>query len=89
MANFAGNTKRVAKNTLLLYARMLLLMFISLYTSRVVLNILGEEDYGLYNVVGGVVALFSVISGTLSSAISRFITFEIGKGNNGRVGLIF
>lgn len=89
MASFVGNTKRVAKNTLLLYARMLLLMFISLYTSRVVLNILGEEDYGLYNVVGGVVALFSVISGTLSSAISRFITFEIGKGNNGRVGLIF
>ena len=89
MASFVGNTKRVAKNTLLLYARMLLLMFISLYTSRVVLNILGEEDYGLYNVVGGVVALFSVFSGTLSSAISRFITFEIGKGNNGRVGLIF
>lgn len=73
------NSKRIAKNTLLLYGRMLLMMLVSLYTSRVVLNALGVEDYGIYNVVGGVVAMFSVISGSLSAAISRFLTFELGK----------
>lgn len=60
---------------------MLLLMVVSLYTSRVVLNALGVEDFGIYNVVGGVVAMFSVISGSLSAAISRFITFELGRGD--------
>ena len=61
---------------------MLLLMVVSLYTSRVVLNALGVEDFGIYNVVGGVVAMFSVISGSLSAAISRFITFELGRGDS-------
>ena len=60
---------------------MLLTMGVSLYTSRVILNALGIEDYGIYNVVGGVVAMFSILSGSLSAAISRFITFELGKGN--------
>lgn len=77
----ASNTSRIAKNTLLLYFRMLLTMGVSLYTSRVILNALGIEDYGIYNVVGGVVAMFSILSGSLSAAISRFITFELGKGN--------
>ena len=81
MTNTFANNKRIAKNTLLLYFRMLLLMVVSLYTSRVVLNALGVEDFGIYNVVGGVVAMFTVISGSLSSAISRFITFELGKGD--------
>ena len=76
-----NNNKRIAKNTLLLYLRTIFIMFISLYTSRVVLNALGVENYGIYNVVGGVVAMFSLISGSLSSSISRFITFELGKGN--------
>lgn len=75
------NSKRIAKNTLLLYVRMLFLMLISLYTSRVILNALGVEDYGIYNVVGGVVTMFSMLSGSLSAAISRFLTFELGKGN--------
>ena len=75
------NNKRIAKNTLLLYFRMLLTMVVSLYTSRVVLGALGVEDYGIYNVVGGVVAMFSMLSGSLSAAISRFITFELGTGN--------
>lgn len=83
------NSKRIAKNTLLLYVRMLLTMFVSLYTSRIVLNALGVEDFGIYNVVGGVVAMFSVLSGSLSSAISRFITFELGKGNKKRLNEIF
>lgn len=81
MSNTTENNKRIAKNTLLLYFRMLFLMAVSLYTSRVVLNALGVEDFGIYNVVGGVVAMFSVLSGSLSTAISRFITYELGKGN--------
>lgn len=84
-----GNNKRIAKNTLFLYVRMLFLMFISLYTSRVVLNALGVDDYGIYNVVGGVVAMFSVISGSLSASISRFITFELGKGRVDRLKRVF
>ena len=60
---------------------MLFMMVVSLYTSRVILNALGVEDFGIYNVVGGVVAMFSVISGLLSAAISRFITGELGKGD--------
>lgn len=87
--NNSENSKRIAKNTLFLYFRTFLIMLISLYTSRVVLNVLGVEDYGIYNVVGGVVAMFTVISGSLSSAISRFITFELGKGNIGRLKRIF
>ena len=75
----SNNNKRIAKNTLLLYFRMLLMMLVSLYTSRVVLKALGVEDYGIYNVVGGVVAMFSVLSGSLSTAISRFLNFELGK----------
>ncbi len=83
------NNKRIAKNTLLLYFRMLFLMLVSLYTSRVILNALGVEDFGIYNVVGGVVAMFSVISGSLSAAISRFITYELGKGDQSRLNKIF
>ena len=60
---------------------MLLTMGVTLYTSRVVLDVLGVEDYGIYNVVGGVVAMLGILSGSLSSAISRFITFELGKGD--------
>lgn len=89
MSNTTENNKRIAKNTLLLYFRMLFLMAVSLYTSRVVLNALGIEDFGIYNVVGGVVAMFSVLSGSLSAAISRFITYELGKGNQENLNKIF
>lgn len=84
-----ANSKRIVKNTLLLYVRMLLNILVTLYTSRVVLNALGVEDFGIYNVIGGVVAMFSVISGSLSSAISRFITFELGKKNQNNLEKIF
>lgn len=77
----AQKTKRIAKNTLMLYVRMLFGMLVSLFTSRVVLQALGVEDYGIYNVVGGVVAMFSMISNSLSSSVSRFLTFELGKGD--------
>lgn len=89
MSNNSENNKRIAKNTLLLYFRMLLMMVVSLYTSRVVLNALGVDDYGIYNVVGGVVAMFSIISGSLSAAISRFITYELGKGDTAKLNKIF
>lgn len=84
-----SNNKRIAKNTLLLYFRMLFMMLVSLYTSRVILNALGVKDFGIYNVVGGVVAMFSVISGSLSAAISRFITYELGKGDQKKLNVIF
>ena len=65
MSQATDNNKRIAKNTLLLYIRMLFMMIVSLYTSRVILDALGVEDFGIYNVVGGVVAMFSVISGVI------------------------
>lgn len=65
------------------------MMAVSLYTSRVVLNTLGVEDFGIYNVIGGVVAMFSVISGGLSAAISRYITFELGQGNTAKLKSVF
>ena len=89
MHNQSENTKRIAKNTLMLYIRMLFGMLVSLYTSRVVLQALGVEDYGIYNVVGGVVGMFSMISSSLSSAVSRFLTFELGKGDMEQLKKVF
>lgn len=83
------NNKRIAKNTLLLYVRMLFTMCISLYTSRIVLDTLGIEDYGIYNVVGGIVALFSFITASMTQSIQRFITFELGKGEDGNPQKMF
>lgn len=83
------NNKRIAKNTLFLYFRTILIMLVTLYTSRVVLNTLGVEDYGVYNAVGGVVSMFAIISGALSNAISRYITFGIGKGNKEQLNAVF
>ena len=80
---------RIAKNTLMLYVRMLVLMLVGLYTSRVVLEALGEDDMGVYNVVGGVVAMFTIISGALNSAVSRFITFEMGKGEKAQLSKVY
>lgn len=85
----SDNNKRIAKNTLLLYLRMFLTMAVSLYTSRIILNTLGVEDYGINNVVGGIVTMFTVISGSLSASISRFITFELGKDNIQRLKKVF
>ena len=73
------SNKRIAKNTILLYFRMLLTMGVSLYTSRIVLNTLGVEDFGIYNVVGGVVIMFSFMNSAMSSATQRFLTIELGK----------
>ncbi|NDV78862.1 polysaccharide biosynthesis protein [Dysgonomonas sp. 511] len=80
-----SNNKRIAKNTVMLYIRMLLSMVVSLYTSRVVLNTLGVEDYGVYGVVGGVVTMFSFLNASMSGATSRFLTYEMGQGNHLRL----
>ncbi len=76
-----SNNKKIIKNTLFLYFRMFLTLGVSLYTSRVVLNVLGIDDYGLYNVVGGVVAMLSFMNSALSGATSRFLSYELGRGN--------
>lgn len=89
MSETSSNNKRIAKNTLLLYVRTLFILLVTLYTSRVVLNTLGVTDYGIYNVVGGVVMMFSVISSSLSSSISRFITYELGHGDFEKLKRIF
>lgn len=89
MSDYQSNNKRIAKNTIVLYARTLLTMVVALFTSRVVLNALGVENYGIYNVVGGFVGMLSILSGSLSSAISRFITYELGKGDKLKLGRIF
>lgn len=81
MTDTSQNNKRIAKNTLLLYARMLFLMIISLYTSRVVLNTLGVEDYGINNVVSGFIGMLGFLSGSLGAASSRFITYDLGIGD--------
>lgn len=81
MMDNSSNNKRIAKNTVMLYIRMLLSIVVSLYTSRVVLNTLGIEDYGIYGVVGGVVAMFSFLNASMSGATSRFLTYEMGRGD--------
>lgn len=71
----------IAKNTLFLYMRMIVVMLVTLYTSRLVLATLGVEDYGIYQVVGGLVGMFTILSGSLSVSTSRFLTFALGKGD--------
>ena len=73
--------KLIVKNTFILYFRLIFILAVNLITYRLVLKALGVEDYGLYNVVGGIVSLFTILNGTLSSGSSRFITFELGKGD--------
>ena len=89
MESSSSSNKRIAKNTMMLYIRMLLTMVVSLYTSRVVLNTLGVEDYGIYNVVGGVVIMFSSINSTMATAVQRFMNFEMGKKNFKKLNSIF
>lgn len=81
--------KLIAKNTLFLYCRMLFIMFVTLFTSRILLKSLGVVDYGLNNVVGGLIVIFSYINASMSSATSRFITYELGKGKDSNLGRIF
>lgn len=84
-----SDNKRLAKNTILLYIRTLLVMVISLFTSRIILASLGIDDYGTYNVIGGFVSMFSLVGGTLINATQRFINFELGRKDGGDVNKIF
>lgn len=83
------NNKRLAKNTMMLYIRMLLTMVVALYTSRVVLQVLGVIDFGIYNVVGGIVTMLSFFNSSLTTATQRFLNIEMGKGNIEGLSKIF
>ena len=85
----ASSNKRLAKNTITLYIRTVVVMLISLFTSRIILKSLGIEDYGTYNVIGGFVAMFSMLGGTLVTATQRFINVELGKKENGNPNEVF
>lgn len=84
-----NDNKRIAKNTLMLYIRMASMMIVSLYTSRVVLASLGIEDFGIYNVVGGVVGMFGFLNGSMASTTQRFLNYALGKGDSVYLNKIF
>lgn len=89
MQETSANNKRIAKNTMFLYFRMLLTLVVGLYTSRVVLQTLGISDYGLYNVVGGIITLFTFINSTLASGTQRFMSFALGEQNFDKMKSVF
>ena len=89
MLTNSTNKKRIAKNTFMLYIRMLFLMIVNLYTSRVILQALGVEDYGVYNAIAGFIAMFSMVSSAIAGAISRFITFVLGQGDKDKLKKVF
>ena len=89
MATAIGNSGRIAKNTVALYIRMAITMLISFFTTRITLQVLGAEDYGLNNLVSSVVALFSFLNGSMGTAVQRFYSIEIGKGCESRLGRTF
>jgi len=89
MTDVSSNNKRIAKNTVALYIRMLVIVAISLYTSRVVLATLGVSDFGIYNVVGGVVILFSFLNSSMASTTQRFLNIELGKGDETSATRVF
>lgn len=85
----ATSNKTIAKNTAFLYVRMLVVMIVSFYTARVILDTLGATDYGIYNVVGGIVTMMTFLNGALGSSTSRFLTYELGKGNKEKLEQTF
>lgn len=85
----ASDNKRIAKNTLMLYFRMLFNMLVALYTSRIILNTLGVVDFGIYNVVGGVVMMFSFLNSSMGAATSRFLIFELGRKDYQQLKKVF
>lgn len=87
--NTTLSNKRIAKNTIYLYMRMLITMVVSLYTSRVVLNALGQEDFGIYSVVGGIVILLGFLNNAMASATQRFLNFEMGRNNDDALKNVF
>ncbi len=86
---YLENTNRIAKNTIFLYVRMLLLMVVTLYTSRIILNVLGVEDYGLYNLIAGVIVLFTFLDTAMSETGVRFFTYALGKKDDALLNKYF
>lgn len=84
-----NKTKQVAKNTFFLYIRMIVVMLVTLYTSRVVLQALGFSDYGIYNVVASIVVFLNFLQAALRNATFRYTTYEIGRGDNGRLNQVY
>lgn len=89
MGGYTSNNKKIALNTLYMYLRMLFVMCISLYTSRVILQILGVDDFGIYNVVGGVVVLFTFINQAMATSTQRYFSYELGKKGSGNISKIY
>ena len=89
MSEVISSNKTIAKNTLLTYGRMLFNLVVSLYTSRVILQVLGVDDFGTYQVVGGIVSIFTFIGGSMAGATSRFLAYEIPLGNIERLKKTF
>lgn len=85
----SSNNKRIAKNTLFLYLRMIVVIIIGLYTSRVILQTLGVEDYGIYNLVGGIVSMLSFLNSAMVGASQRFISYELGCNNIQKLKKVF
>ena len=85
----ASNNRRVAKNTIMLYLRMMFIVLVNLYTVRILLEILGAEDYGLYTAVAGVVLLFSFLSSSMAAATQRYFSFALGQNNKSLLLKIF
>ncbi len=84
-----NNNKRIAKNTIMLYIRMLLIMAVTLYTSRVILEVLGVEDFGIYNIIAGVIVLFSFLNSAMTTATQRYLSIAIGKNDGLLVQKVF
>lgn len=89
MSDTSATNKRIAKNTLMLYVRTFFTMTVSLFTSRVTLQTLGIEDYGIYNVVGGVITMFTFINNAMVSSTQRYLNFELATGNEEKLKSIF
>lgn len=89
MPDISASNRRIAKNTLYLYIRMFILLFVGFYTTRVILETLGVDDFGLYNVIAGFVAMISFVNTSISNSIQRFLNFEIGKGEAGNFNKYF
>ena len=89
MSNNTVNNKRIAKNALYLYCRTFVIMLISLYTSRAVLDALGETDFGIYNLVGGIVVLFAFMNSAMSAATQRYLNYELGRNDDVAVARVF
>ena len=85
----SDNNKRIAKNTMFMYIRMAVIMLVQLYTSRIVLQALGIDNYGIYNVVGTFIVAFTFLSGPLSSATQRFLSFELGRKDYKQANKVF